>query len=246
MKKETDVKNNSCKQHFFRMLSFMLFLCIGLTDVRGENREKADRPFSLALSGGVHLTNIKGGSVRYPLYTENRGGFGEIRLSYRVSKKYGTEFHFSQHFLPTDVEKTGTELLFSNQRARSVSVNANTTQILRLGIGAYRHFALNKRMGFQIAPLAGLSILQSPTITANIDTEPFTQLVYKSGKSTALLLGLDISATYNPTQNFGIRTGIGYAYASHNLIVTDTPSQSFTEKWRYNSFYAKLGVVIAM
>lgn len=219
--------------------SAILLFAFLFANAQTEDRSNS---FSLVLTGGVQLASTTGGSVDFPLYAENFGGFAGLQLRYQFSQKYGTEFHFSKHFLAVDAEKAASALLNADSNAQSVSLSAGTMHIGQFGMGIYRHFAFNEKIGLLATARTGLSVLHTPTISADITTEPVSEFTYKSADNPALFFGLDIALLYQIIPQLNVELGIGYSFASHHLTITSNPEESISEKWKYAFFTPKIGI----
>ncbi len=200
------------------------------------------KSYSLVLSGGILWANANGGSQSYPLYIKNMGGTISSQLRYQLSEKVGAELHFAYHFFPADAEKTATEILHSEPTAQSISLHMRTIRANQFGVGAYRAFQLGKKIRLMATPRIGVSVLHTPEITANLTTEPFSELVYGAGRNSALFFSMNLNAAYRICRDIDFEWGIGYDHATHRIGITSTPNPDFHENWAYNLVNMKVGL----
>lgn len=177
-----------------------------------------NKPLSVSLTGNKNM--IFGDVTKGSYLTNNLiNGYGfQAGLNYRMWKNWGFSVLFNHSFLPVNAQSAATFILNEKNTNRSVFLRANNAgQISQFGFGPYFDFPVFDDINIRILPYAGYSVLTSPHIIAEVQSEPNYVFEIQSGKFSDLFYGLQIMPSYVISKELTVYASINGTYAKHDM-----------------------------
>lgn len=232
------------KTTFFILLSLLLGWQLAYSqEVETDSSYKVKhKRFSVNIQGGVSFVRATDGLGHYPLYTKKPAGSAAIELRYDLHPKNYVFVQVAHHFLQLDAIKASHQLLIEDTNTQGVSLKSDGVGITQFGLGWGNRFCITEDISIGLAPVVGVSLLHLPDMVAEIDTQPYTTLKYRSTTNLSFYFGAYASVSYQLVDDFFLELNLAYTQSKHDIkpkIDSNQPQKA--KAWSYQLFTTSAG-----
>lgn len=221
---------------YFQCLTFML---LGIGSIQAQLE---DRTISFDFVTGYSLVNGNLSSGGFPFGLSDHGPGWILGGQYLIRERLGIAFHSGFSFQPYRHESAGLVLLDQDPLARSVSITASHIRILSFSPGIFYNYSPFAGWYLQFSASGGVSIIRTPELLINMDSEPLTQFKYNSGSTSALHFSFAIKPYRIINEKFSVGLTFQYLNSSPVIRITDADQLQVSQDLSFHQFVIGVGM----
>lgn len=171
-------------------------------------------------------SSIIDGPIRdsgFPFGLARNGYYVRIGAHYLLMKNTGISLNFSNSLHPFDINAAANYLLEKDPFAFSLMVRSGDYSISVLTGGIFYNFQLAPRWSVQISGNAGMAIVQTPRIIADLKTEPNTSIRYGIGRTSSFAGSVGIQPRFHLNDRLNLQ--LSFDWSASNPVISGFDQQ---------------------
>lgn len=198
-----------------------IIMGMGLLLVAGGMKAQERGDWQWSVSGGVASPAGKLADAGFPLGLARPGGLVSLGVDYVAGDRWGIGSQLVTGVLGYDAGAGARSLLEGRPDALAVTVHAEGYFLQMMELGAWIEPRLTPRWQLRLRASAGGSLLHTPGVTAHLETAPYEELRYRSGRTGALLGGLSLSPSFALSRHAALYLALGGYWSPLSVQIED-------------------------
>lgn len=179
----------------------------------------------------------------FPYGLARNGYHIKIGAHYLLMKNAGISLNFTNSRHPYDINAAANYLLEKDPFAYSLMVRSGDYSISILTSGIFYNLQIAPKWSVQLSGNAGMAIVQTPRIRADLLTEPNTSLRYDIGRASAFAWNLGLQPRYHLNKRMNLQLSFDWS-ASHPVISGfDQQRREFSQEIGFRQIQIGAGIV---
>ncbi|MBK7425708.1 MAG: hypothetical protein IPI60_01035 [Saprospiraceae bacterium] len=207
------------------------------------NAQAKENPLSFDASMGASILK---GPIRdsgFPFGLARNGYFVRIGAHYLLMKNAGISLNFSNSLHPYDINAAASYLLEQDPFAFSLMVRSGDYSISILTSGIFYNVQLAPKWSVQLTGNAGIAIVQTPRIRADLLTEPNTSLRYEIGRASAFAWSLGLQPRFQMNDRMSFQLSFDWSASNPVISGFDQQRRAFSYGIGFQQMQIGAGIV---
>lgn len=208
----------------FKFLSIFIFFTVCLLLLPFfSNAQQRESALSFDASMGASILNGAIKDSGFPFGLARNGYHLKIGAHYLLFKNAGISLNFSNALHPYDINAAASYLLEKDPFAFSLMVRSGDYSISQLSTGIFYNMQLAPKWSVQLSGNAGLVVVQTPRIRADLLTEPNSSLRYEIGRASAFAWSLGIQPRFHVNERMNLQ--LSFDWSASNPVISGYDQQ---------------------
>jgi hypothetical protein len=201
---------------------FFFFLSMTIMSI-SANAQSKESALSFDASMGASILNGPIKDSGFPFGLARNGYHIKIGAHYLLLKNAGISLNFSNSLHPYDINAAASYLLEQDPFAFSLMVRSGDYSISILTSGLFYNIQLAPKWSVQVSGNAGISVVQTPRIRADLLTEPNTSLRYEIGRTSAFAWSFGIQPRFHLNERMNLQ--LSFDWSASNPVISGFDQQ---------------------
>ncbi len=217
-------------------------LCITALSISvSAQSEKSLLSFDASI--GASILNGPISDSGFPFGLARNGYYLRMGAHYLLLKNAGISLNFSNSLHPYDINAAANYLLEQDPFAFSLMVRSGDYSISMLTTGIFYNLNLAPKWSVQLFGNAGMTVVQTPRIQAEIMTEPNTSLRYGIGRTSAFAWNLGIQPRFHLNERMNLQLTVDWSASNPVVSGFDQQRREFSYGIGFRQLQIGAGIV---
>lgn len=225
---------------FVFLFLFLLSMAILPFSAGAQQKESA---LSFDASMGASIIDGPISTTGFPFGLAGNGYYLELGAHYLLMKKAGISLNFANALHPYDINAAANYLLEQDPFAYSLMVRSGDYSITLLTTGIFYNLQFAPKWSLQLSGNAGIAIVQTPRIRADVLTEPNTSLRYEIGRANSFAWSIGLQPRYHLNNRINLQ--LSFDWSASNPVITgfDQQRREFSHRIGFQQIQIGAGIV---